>query len=139
MIRISEVMTGKPETIPSSASLRDAAELMRSAGVGCIPVMDAGELVGFITDRDITVRATAKGLDPNVARVEDAMTSGVVTVPQDAPLAEAEALMASHAVHRLVVVNDYHQPVGIISIDDLVALPREVSRAAEVLRRLSVP
>ena len=53
-MRIGELMTKSLETIEADAPLRAAAERMRSYGIGALPVMDGGQLVGMLTDRDIS-------------------------------------------------------------------------------------
>jgi CBS domain-containing protein len=138
-MRIGELMTQGLETIEAEATLRAAAERMRSYGIGALPVMDGGQLVGMVTDRDITVRATAAGKDPNRTRVREAMTHAVITCDADAPLTEAEHLMEEKAVRRLVVLDAYKKPVGLISLDDLATVPGEARHAGEVLRELNTP
>ena len=138
-MRIGELMTKDLETIKASASLREAAERMRSYGIGALPVVEGEQLVGMLTDRDITVRATAAGKDPNKTPVREAMTHAVITCEADAPLSEAEHLMEEKAVRRLVVLDAYKKPVGLISLDDLATVPGEARHAGEVLRELNTP
>ena len=57
--------------------LFEAAVRMKELNVGSLPVCENDRLVGMVTDRDMTVRATAAGADPNDARVRDAMTAGI--------------------------------------------------------------
>lgn len=138
-MRIRDLMTQGLATVEADAPLREAAERMRSVGVGALPVLDEGQLVGFITDRDITVRATALGRNPNTTPVSEAMTHTVITCDMDAPLTEAERLMEEKAVRRLVVLDAYRKPVGLISLDDLAMVPGELRHTAEVLRELNTP
>ncbi|WP_224250030.1 CBS domain-containing protein [Hyalangium gracile] len=134
---ISDLMNRSVETIEPGATLQAAAGRMRSYGIGALPVIDGGQLVGMITDRDITVRATALGKDPTVTPVQEAMTSSVVTCREDAPVAEAERLMEEKAVRRLVVLDSWRRVVGIISLDDIAILPGESRRAGEILEHLN--
>ncbi len=138
-MRIGELMTKSLETIEVDAPLRMAAERMRSYGIGALPVMDGDQLVGMLTDRDITVRATAAGKYPNRTPVREAMTHAIITCDVDAPLSEAEHLMEEKAVRRLVVLDAYKKPVGIISLDDVATVPGEARHAGEVLRELNTP
>jgi CBS domain-containing protein len=64
-------MTREPVVIGPDVLLRDAAARMRDLDSGIMPVGQSDRLVGMLTDRDITVRATAEGKDPNETRVED--------------------------------------------------------------------
>jgi CBS domain-containing protein len=138
-MRIGELMTKSLETVQAEATLREAAEKMRSFGIGALPVMDGEQLVGMLTDRDITVRSTAMGKDPNTARVREAMTHTVITCDADAPITEAEHLMEEKAVRRLVVLDAYKKAVGLISLDDLATVPGEARHAGEVLKELNTP
>jgi CBS domain-containing protein len=134
---ISELMNRSVEVIEPGATLQEAAARMRSCGIGVLPVLESDQLVGMITDRDITIRATALGKDPKAARVRDAMTSTVITCREDAPVAEAERLMEERAVRRLVVLDSWRRVVGLISLDDIATLPGESRRAGEILEHLN--
>ena len=135
-MRIGELMTKNLETIEASEPVRAAAMRMRTCNIGSLPVMEGGQLVGMLTDRDITVRCTAMGLDPNTTLVREAMTAAVITCEPEATLAEAERLMEEKMVRRLVVVDGKRTPVGILSLDDLATVPEEVLHTGEVLERL---
>jgi CBS domain-containing protein len=138
-MQIGELMTKNLEMVEAQAPLREAAEKMRAFGIGALPVLEQGLLVGMLTDRDITVRATAYGKDPNTTRVQEVMTHALVTCDADAPLTEAERLMEEKAVRRLVVLDAFKRPVGLISLDDLATVPGEARRAGEVLEHLNIP
>lgn len=134
---IGDAMTRSVETIEPGATVQAAAARMRSCGIGVLPILEEGQPVGMLTDRDITVRATALGKDPKETLVRDVMTATVVTCREDAPISEAEQLMEEKAVRRLVVLNSWHRIVGIISLDDIATLPGESRRAGEVLEHLN--
>lgn len=138
-MQIGDAMTRRVETIGPEATVRQAAEQMRSLGIGALPVTEAGRLVGMITDRDITVRATAAGLDPNVATVGETMTRGVVTARASDPLIAAERLMEEKAVRRLVVLDQFNQLAGIFTLDDLAVVPGEARSTGEILQQLNTP
>ena len=63
-MQIKDIMTPSVECIDPYASLREAARKMEAEDIGFLPVINDGELVGVLTDRDITVRAVSRGLDP---------------------------------------------------------------------------
>ena len=74
-----------------------------------------------MTDRDITVRATAEGYDPEVAHVRDAMTASVLFCLEDETVEDAADRMTAGGVRRLVVLDEAKRLVGILSLDDLAA------------------
>jgi CBS domain-containing protein len=108
-----QVLTTKPEE-----SLQTAAKLMLESDIGFIPVEDNDRLVGMLTDRDITVRAVARGLGPDT-RVRDVMTKEVLYCFDDADLDDIADNMADIQVRRLPVVDSEKRLVGIITTGDL--------------------
>jgi CBS domain-containing protein len=135
-MRIGDLMTRNLETIEAGEPVRVAALRMRTCNIGSLPVVEAGQLVGMLTDRDITVRCTALGQDPNTTPVREAMTTTVITCDADAPLEEAEKLMADKLVRRLVVIDEQRQPVGLLSLDELASEPEETLYAGVVMEHL---
>ncbi|HEX4983072.1 MAG TPA: CBS domain-containing protein [Ilumatobacteraceae bacterium] len=110
-VRRSGVGIGPERTI------RDAAAIMEQSGIGSLAVVDDGELVGIVTDRDLVRRGLARGL-PSDSRVDGLMTSPVITIDADDDLHKAFALFRANAVRRLAVVRQ-GRFVGTVSIDDL--------------------
>ena len=138
-MKLSHIMTGGIETIPPQATLAEAAKKMASQDIGSLPVCaERRRVVGIITDRDITVRAVARGMDPNHTRVEDVMTRDVLSCSSDADVEDACQLMEQRQVRRLLVTDGNDVPVGIVSLGDIALCLRE-SQSGEVLRKVSEP
>jgi CBS domain-containing protein len=118
-IRVAEVMTGADDLICVRADcpVSQAAALMARSDVGAVLVMHGEQVVGMCTDRDITVRVTANR-SPDTTVKQACGDRRVVTIAADAPITEAAALMAEHAVRRLPVMRD-EELVGIVSLADL--------------------
>src|SRR5262249_49695056 len=116
-----------------------AAERMRELNVGALPVCgEHDELVGMITDRDITVRATAGACDPRSTCVSEGMTPHIVTCFHDEGVEGAARLMKDNQIRRLVVLNRNKRLVGILSLGDL-AVEGDEHLAAGALERISEP
>lgn len=98
-------------------AVSDVAKLMDSTGVGAIAVVEDDRPVGIVTDRDLVRRGLARDV-PADARVDNVMSSPVLTIDADAPLHDAVDTFSRHAVRRLAVVDD-GRFVGMISLDDL--------------------
>jgi CBS domain-containing protein len=137
MPRISELMTREVEVITPDESLQRAAQLMDDLNVGALPVCDGNRLVGMVTDRDITVRATAIGLDPNETEVSAVMTEETRWCRQDQSADEVLQLMGEAQIRRLPVLDDNERVVGIVSLGDLAASGSDLTD--EALRRISAP
>lgn len=128
---VNEVMTHDPDVVEPSATLVDAARIMRDADVGPVLVAEGGRLTGIVTDRDIVVRAVAEGRDPTSTKVGDVVSGDVTTVTPDQSASDAARLMREHDVRRLPVVQD-GRPVGIVSIGDLAVALDDESALADI-------
>src|SRR5215813_7904236 len=136
-MKVREIMKTELETVRPTDTLQCAAARMKANNIGALPVEEDDRPVGIITDRDITIRATAKGCDPNITLVSEAMTSVVVYCFRDQPIAEAAGLMEWYAVRRLLVLDGEKRLVGIVSLDDLANVPGEQQQVGKVLEHVS--
>jgi CBS domain-containing protein len=122
-------------TVAAEETVRSAAQRMRLAGVGSLPVMKDGRAIGIVTDRDLVLETLCKRLDAGAVRVGEIATGSLVTIDQGAPVRDAVRLMRRHAVRRLPVVDDKKQVVGIVAADDLVGLvANEITALALAIR-----
>ncbi len=135
--RVTEAMTPNPRSIAPSATVADAARLMRTEDVGSLPIVQDGRLIGMATDRDIAMRVVAEGKDPQMTTVGEIASGDLVTVQPEESLDEALRLMARHQVRRLPVV-EQDRLIGIVAVAD-VAFEAESDRAAEVVQQVSQP
>lgn len=138
-MRLGEVMTRDVETVSSDASLKEAAGQMKSLDVGLVPVCDGDELKGTLTDRDITVRATAEGLDPSQTRVSEIMSTDVVYCFEDQEIEEAMSLMEARQIRRLPVLTREKRLVGIVSLGDLAVHAGQNELLGDTLKEVSRP
>ena len=138
-MQLKDVMTRDVEVISPDASLEEAARTMDQLNVGPLPVCDGERLVGMVTDRDITVRATAAGKDPRTATVREAMSTDVLYCFEDQDVSEAVRLMESQQVRRVPVLDRSKRLVGIVSLGDVATATRDDRLTGEVLERVSEP
>lgn len=123
MPRVSDVLARKGRglvSLPSTATVLDAARLMNERGVGAVLVVDDGALVGIFTERDILRRIVVPRLDAAATTVREVMTADVVTCDADTTLEECASVMTSRRIRHLPVA-DKSGPCGMISIGDLLA------------------
>jgi CBS domain-containing protein len=137
-MQVRDVMTRGAECVTPFSTLQEAARKMRELDVGPLPVCQDDRLVGMITDRDITVRATADGCDPKTTRVEDVLTPGVVYCFEDQDVQDAAGLMTTNQVRRLVVLNHEKRLVGIVSLGDLAVETGDERLSARTLENVSL-
>jgi len=137
MPRISEVMTRGVEVVRPDESLQHAAQLMDELNIGALPVCDGARIVGMITDRDITVRATAAGLPPGETCVSEVMTAQTRWCTQNESTDDVMKQMGDVQIRRLPVLNEDNELVGIVSLGDLAT--RQSGHVDEALRDISWP
>jgi CBS domain-containing protein/uncharacterized membrane protein YuzA (DUF378 family) len=132
---VREVMTSQPQSVDTGTPIREAAALLQREDVGSLPVVDNGQLVGMLTDRDIALRVVAEGRDPSSATAGEIASRELVTVEPTEPLDQALRLMARRQVRRLPVV-EHGQLVGIVAQAD-VARRVPDAQTGEVVERIS--
>jgi len=128
---VQDMMPPDPITLPETASLLDAAQKMREAGIGDVVVLDDGAVCGIVTDRDIVVRGIAEGRDPRSTTLAEVCSRELTTLSPDDQVGTAARLMREHAVRRLPVVKR-GRPVGILTIGDLAVQQDPESALADV-------
>jgi CBS domain-containing protein len=119
-VNVQNIMTTDVYCVGSTQSLNDAAQLMWEHNFGSAPVVDQyNQLVGVITDRDIAMAAYINGGSLNDIPVSVAQSQQVVCCKSDDEIDDVQHLMQKHQVHRIPVVDDKGQPVGIVSLNDI--------------------
>jgi CBS domain-containing protein len=134
---VRDAMTESPHSIGASASVVEAARLMREQHIGSLPITDDEKLVGMITDRDITTRVVAEAADPKTTSVADVYSRDLISVEPDNDLEQALQLMARHQVRRLPVVEN-GRLVGIVAQADI-ALSENETKTGQLVEAISEP
>jgi CBS domain-containing protein len=138
-MKLSEIMTHPVEVIQPDDSLRVAAKKMRDRDIGFLPVCDGETLLGVLSDRDITIRALADGMDVNIMLGRDLMTTPAIYCYEDQDVSEAARIMEEHQIRRLVVLSrEDERLVGVISLGDL-ARNGTIDLSGKVLQKVSEP
>jgi CBS domain-containing protein len=138
-MRVSEVMTQGAECTRPDASVEEAARRMKTLDVGALPVCDNDRLIGMVTDRDITVRATAEACDPCATTVREVMTPDVVYCFDDDLIDDAVRMMEDQQIRRLPVLSRDKRLVGIVALGDIAVKTGDDRLSGEVLEQVSEP
>jgi acetoin utilization protein AcuB len=130
MPSISRYMTRQPWTIRKSARMSQAHAIMRAHQIRHLPVLEAGKLVGIVSERDLRLIETLRGSDPDEVAVEDAMTEPVYVVHAEAPVDSVVEHMAHHKYGSAVVISHRGAVEGIFTTVDALQVFAEVLRRA---------
>jgi acetoin utilization protein AcuB len=114
---VADHMSRAMHTIGKEQTMTAAHEMMRKYKIRHLPVLEAGRVVGLVSDRDLHLMETLRDVNPDQVRVEDAMTMDPYTVEPSAPLSKVTAHMADHKLGSVVVVQD-RKVVGIFTAVD---------------------
>lgn len=122
MKTVGQLLQGKGYEVANIApdkSLYDAMELMAAKNIGALLVLEAGKLVGIVTERDYSRKAYRLDKSVKDVPVKEIMTAQVAYVSPDYTTEDCMALVTEMRVRHLPVLED-NKVVGLISIGDLV-------------------
>ena len=119
---VNDVMTATVRTIERTATVHDAIELMREAGVTSLAVerRDEADEYGLLVVSDIAREVIAENRAPDRVNVYEIMSKPVVTLPADMKIRYAVRLLVKFDLSRALVVDASRKPVGIITLRDMV-------------------
>ncbi|MDA8214824.1 MAG: CBS domain-containing protein [Nitrospiraceae bacterium] len=132
---LKPLMTKELTSLPSTATVLDAAKYMTDMNVGSVIVVDDDKPSGILTDRDIVTKVLVQGKDPKTTKVGEIMTSPAVTISEDKDIIDVTRLMSSHKIRRFPVVDANGKLIGVITLDDiLIFLGQEMQNVATALK-----
>jgi len=140
-MKVQDIMSVDPNTVTPDTPITEAARLMKNHGVGMLPVVeseDSLQLVGVVTDRDITIRHVAEG-HLSDCPVREAMTERVSTCTADENVDRVMALMAQEQVRRIPIVDERGNLVGVVSQADILLEGDNAKKAEETVEHISRP
>jgi CBS domain-containing protein len=136
---VRDVMTRGVETAAPDTTIAEVARRMRDLDVGSLPVTDGNRLLGIVTDRDLSVRATAAAKDPNSTRVREVMSPEIAWVFDDEPADAAARVMRERQIRRLPVLDRSDRLVGVVALADLATDLGDDKLKGATLEKISQP
>lgn len=137
---VGNICTREVHVVSPFETVKDAAARMRERNVGSLVVIsEAGHPIGIVTDRDLVVRAVAKGLEAALTRIGEIMTVNPKTITESTPVEGAVSVMRTRHVRRLPVVDSDGKLTGILSADDVMGfLAQELGDVGELVESQAV-
>lgn len=117
---VTDAMKTKVATLSPRSTVQEAAKMMKSLNIGALPVCEKDRVLGMLTDRDITIRVTSKGLDPRKTKIQKIMTKKVISCEEHQDLREVARLMTDKQVGRLFVLSSDRKLRGLLTLGDIV-------------------
>lgn len=116
------VSPGDVLTLSPQSSVRDASRLMAANNVAALLVTEPGHLLGIVTERDVSARVVAAGLDPDATTLAQVMSPRPRSLAPDDSISEALELMRRHGFRHLPVLDEAGCPLAMVSVRDLYAV-----------------
>ena len=116
---VGDIMVTDVHTVNTKTTVKDTAAVMAREGHGCVIVVRVDIAVGMVTERDIVHKVTGEGVDPSKIRVEDIMSSPLITISPEATIMEAAEKMSAFEIRRIVVVNEGGRLLGLLTAGDI--------------------
>ena len=138
-LRCGDIMTRDVTICSPQTMLREVADKMQDEGVGSIPVVDGGRLVGIVTDRDIVCRVIAEGRDTRTTPASEAMSEDLVTCTADDSVHEAIRKMGEQQIRRIPIADTNGRLRGIIAMADIALEAERNIELANALEQISQP
>ena len=134
---VRDIMTRDVQLLAPSDTIEQAARIMRDENIGSLPVASGDRLVGYVTDRDLVIRALAEGRTPDL-QIDNVMTDRILYCFEDEDVEDVALNMAHNQVRRLPVISREKRLVGIVALGDLATKGTDVS-AEDALEGVSKP
>lgn len=116
---VKEIMTGFIQTIPSSSTVLEAAQIMSKIGIGSIVATQKEIPIGIVTERDIVTKVSSQDLNPSKITVDKIMSHPIITIEPDKIIDEAALMMSVYGIRRLVVVGKDYKLTGVVTTTDI--------------------
>jgi signal-transduction protein with cAMP-binding, CBS, and nucleotidyltransferase domain len=126
-VSLKEVMKRNPTMISIEATVAKAAKVMCQEEVGSCIVIQRNLPIGIVTEEDINCKVVAKDLKPSNVRVNEIMSTPLITVSAEKTVGDAAHMMVKHKVRRLPVVNEKKKVIGIVTVRDLLTVSNELN------------
>lgn len=137
-MKIQDIMTKNVACIGTEDTIEQAAQLMKQYHIGSLPVCKRKKVVGMVTDRDITLRATAGAQNSESRKVSEVMSSNPVVGTPEMEVGEAAKIMSEQQIRRLPIV-EKDNLVGIVALGDISIAPTMQNSAGQALNGISQP
>lgn len=135
-MKIEDLMTRDVVTVSSNALVQESVKLMNKNGIGCVLVINLGEVNGILTERDILKRVVEKGRNPKETRVSEIMTKHVIFGNPNMELIDATKLMFEKKVKKLPI-RDGNRLVGLVTLTDIARVTSVDKETMELVEKLS--
>jgi CBS domain-containing protein len=129
---VKNIMEKRVLVVDFNSSAKDCAKAMSKRGVSSAVVVQGGNALGIVTERDLVSKVMADALDASKVLVRDIMSTPLITVAPEATMTKASEVMAQYRIRRLVVIGGSGGLAGIVTAGDIARVLAEKHGYREV-------
>ncbi len=133
-LKVEDVMVGQVISVSEMATVKEAAELMNLHEIGCLIVVNNGNPIGIVTEKDMMKRVILGSVDPEKTKVSVIMSSPLIMVDSQMKLEEASKIMRERKIKKLPVIEN-RRLVGLVTITDIVRSPEVMKMMIKTIKR----
>jgi len=137
-LKVKDVMSSDIIYAIPDLSVENVSLMMKTKGVGIIPIVKNREPIGVVTDRDIVIRCLAENKVATQCKISEIMSKNVVVCKENDSLEEIINKISEKRVQRLPVINDRKHLVGMVSVNDLGGSKKIMNQLSAALSRISL-
>jgi CBS domain-containing protein len=135
-MNIGKLMIRNVVTVQRDASVHEAVQLLNKHKIGCLIILNNGQIAGIITERDLLERVLEQCKNPKQTKVSEIMTRNVITGTPDMDTVEATRLMFKLKVKKLPITEG-NRLVGIVTLTDIARATSIDQKTIELIEQLS--
>jgi len=120
-IKVGDAMTFNPITVPTTATLKECAQLMEAKHVGSLVIKENGQLLGIATEQDLVRKGLGKLKYPSKAQVKDVMELNILSTKPEEDIADALQMMNDYNIRHLPVMHS-KKFVGLVTAKDILKI-----------------
>jgi IMP dehydrogenase len=135
-VKVEELMVKNVITLQTNTSVYEAVKLLNKNKIGCLVIVQDGQIVGILTERDLLERVLEKCRNPRETKVSEIMTKQVIVGNPEMELSEATNLMFENRVKKLPITQR-KQLVGIVTLTDIARSISMDKKTIELITKLS--
>jgi CBS domain-containing protein len=136
LVNVGKLMVKNVVTLQEDASVHEAVRLLNKNKIGCLVIVNNGEIAGIVTERDLLERVLEKCKNPKKTKVSEIMTKHVITGTPDMDTLEATRLMFKLKVKKLPITEG-NRLVGIVTVTDIARATSIDEKTIELIQQLS--
>jgi len=124
-------MVSKVITIKKDSTVKEAVRLMNEHEIGCLVVTENKKAIGILTERDLLKRVLAKSQDPSETKVEEVMSTPLISVQPNVEIGDVSRIMFQKNIKKMPIVRN-EKLLGLVTLTDILRIQPQLIRMYKI-------